>query len=313
MSIHLLVFGRPTYNGGNIIDDLKRESPLFGRFFQMIVWRAQPLSTLALFVYYLLYGNTIIRLLDTDHLARPFQGRALPLCALAILGNTLIFLAINLGNVLSLLSEESLHLSKLEIASNLFLLYAMSSAAHFYLFILHYQLYGTYQNLQSIQWQLSGKPSTGKLRQLLLQFTQVASLKRQLDALISVQLCISYFLAAVNSMVLFYMLAFIIFIWPLIIYPFMVLLYYIHLVTYSEKVFLLSEAIVRKFQADEKGKCVRARRGRPVSRLIRHSELHLYLDYFKLTLFSHFAVLNHSFLLATALLLLNYTVFISQT
>lgn len=319
--IQIIIFGSNFYNGAALLPFLKNVKPFFGLFFQVIAWRCFPLSTMVIMIYYILYGRRIICLLDTQCLRHPYADRNGQFFLLAVLGNTILFFTSNLGNIFVLFTQKYRQWTSFEIAFNIFLLYAHSSLSHFHVFATHYLLYSTYQSLVQSNRKLSAGKCTKYQENILLeQFVQLAVINRKLYSLLSIPMSISYFISVVFSMVISFLLTFPIFKWPLAFYPLMNGLYYLYLVAYTQKVRLLAEEIVHNLQANRKGKLglerafPRLSKGRlaPNSYAIRCQELELYVDYFRLSIFS-LATIDRAFLLGTVLIVLNYAVFIYQT
>lgn len=328
LGIYIVVFGSPIYNGASAITFFKKEKPFLGLFFEMVVRKTFPLATIVSMFYYIFYGQRIIRLLDSPCLRRPYQGRAQQLFALLLLGNTLLVLSIHTGNIRSVLFlAESLGMSQFQVVYNIFFLYVSASAGAFHFVIIHYLMYATYQNLlQMNHRQKAEKLSKSQERVLISQFTELAVLNQQIWQLISFQMLVYYFTTAIQTMVLSYMLIFIFFFLPLAINAATNILYYIYMINYNWKIRRLAREIVSKLQADEskdrsslatrrqlhRHKIQTEKSFRAESRLIRHLELEQYLEYFTIYIYN-MTIMDRAFLFGTALLALNYAVFIYQT
>lgn len=321
----IVISGSNRYDGSSAVTFITKAKPFLGLVFDLIVVRTFSFSTNISMAYYLHNGGRILGLLDTERLRRPYEARARPYFGLVLLCNTIIFFGSNSGSLYILFYRVSM--SHFEIAYNTALLYAAASARYFHFFIAHYLMISTLSNLKQINIKLStGKLVKSQESLLISQFIELAQLNKQIWWLISLQMTVSYVTAVTHTMVLLYISAFIIFRFRLIFYPLMHILYYIYLINYNLKIRHLAGEIIGKWQQSEREERYRLARRRQLqwrhgplangwqecSRLIRRQEIELYGSYFTIYLFNMIPM-DRAFLLGTALLALNYAVFLYQT
>lgn len=316
----MVVFGGDgIFNRVAYFSYLKETKPVFGLFFS-IVNTIYPITTLIIAVYYLLYGRKILQLLDSLPFGASYTEKNCKISiSLVILANTIISITSFPRDYILLYLNES-NLSLFQLFYSCFSLYTLATCSYVHMYFFHYLQYTTLQSLSQIHSQLS----THKLPKstettLISKFIQIASLHRQVNRLLSLPLMSHYFISTVYSMSLIYVALFLHPMLLSLIFPIINWFHIFHLVSVNQKIVNLAKKIIETL------KRIESTQGNPLrpclfqwsnnqvdSRLIRRKEVDLYLSYFCLSFF-HLARLDKAFILGTALLAVNYIVFIYQT
>lgn len=246
-----VVFRSPLLNGSGAVTILKQVKPFFGFFFQLMVGRLYPASTMVTFFYYLFNGQRIINLLDSDSLrGLPIDMQPVRYSALLFLGNTFTVIVVNMGNLISLFNNGH-EMTLFQTISKLVCLYILSTIAYFHYFLIYYLEHSTIEKLLQMKGKLTGKLTKIQENSLISQLLELVKLNRQVYSHITLQLFIFYFIASINSLVIFYLVFFLIPYWALLAIPLINAGYTLYLVDLNRQILLLAEEIMDNLNAKD--------------------------------------------------------------
>ncbi|KAH9405988.1 hypothetical protein TYRP_014286 [Tyrophagus putrescentiae] len=299
------------FDSERLIAHLDTAKPFFKILYKLFVSGFFPISTAFTMMHYFLYGPAMMACLDSPVLRRPFENRkvARRYFSALLLFNFLMFLAVNTSNINNYFRGQA-QASTLRTLYNITMLYLLSSIRYFQTTLLHYCLHGTHLRLLQLNEQLKGREKADLSGSVLWQFAALAQLNQQLYHLISLQMITFYCLSALNVLIISYIALLIADMYIILVFPLSNIAYILYLIGLNRKVQAQAALIVcqLKHQCTPSGR----RSYSTTSRAIRYRELEIYQRCFQLKAFD-LTKLNRKFILATALLILNYTIFIYQT
>lgn len=315
----IAIFNSNLFNGVDRVAHLKAIKPFFGAFFELTVARFYPWGTVFGMFHYIVFGPRILALLDAPLLRGPFERHPRRFFVVTLLVNTSFFFAANTGNIIKILN-----LNPFSLLYHFIALYALSFCVSFHLFVIQYLHYSTVANLRRIKMALYQKLSKTEENDLISQFIQLAIYNRKLYWLVALPSLIHYTATTIYSMVLTYSVVFLDFPLRSLSYPIFSSLYFLYIVSCNQANVRLAEEILQQLQRKETETrwFLHWSRRRPHglndalltvnSTTIRRHEVELYLDYFQMS-FINLAIFDRSLLFGTALITLNYLIFIYQT
>lgn len=331
---HNMITGRE-FASERLIERLHSAKPFFMIVYKLFVSRFYPLCTLLTMLHYFLYGPAMMACLDSPSLRPPFEGKAGRYFSALVVANFAMFVAVNTSNISSYYrgkeEEEEEAFTAYETLYNCILLYFLSSIRYFQTTVLHYCLHGTHRRLLTLHEQLiSAQNEKSEQEQeviksaLISQFIDLALVNKQIYHLVSLQMITFYCLSSLNVLIISYIALLIANMYIILIFPLANILYILYLIGLNRKVQALAAMMVKELKKSKKGaskdvqiKVVHHFLQSPSSvhspsRAIRYEEIEIYQRCFTLKAFD-LTKLNRKFMLATGLLILNYTIFIYQT